>query len=592
MKYLTFVTSVFLIFFFAYACTSALALDDIENFHSQITVNQDTSLTIIETINYATDLEKHGIFRYIPLMYQQETGNFSRRISQITVTDPNNQPIPFTRSVENRNLVLKIGDPDSTFTGKKTYIIRYRVDDALNQFASHDELFWDITGEGWQIPIQKTKASITSDYASVQDSKCFGGPSGSNDGICTVFHTHNQAQVEYASPISYNDNLTIALKFTKPNDLQFPSSTEKLIKFLTDNWSLILLPFPFLIMCFVWNKYGRDWQFISPNVFNTDPAAPIHKKPLNDYFRVPFVYEPLTEITPGEAGAIVDEKVDNQDVIAEIIDLARKKYLKLEANTKKGFFSNSNDYTFTKLKDNTNELPASQTRLMQDIFKSGDSVTLSSLKGKFYTTMEAVKGIINDHLTQKGLFTTHPTRRRVIGISLSLVLHFIVIKTLIAQLVIVDFFFSAFYPIIFGLFGLGGFISLWLGYNLVQKTALGTNLSLQAKGLKRTIKYGKWREQIKEKNLFIEEVMPYAVALGVIDKLANDMKLLNLKPPQYLSIGYNSSSYNSMNMLSSFSSTASSTLSYNPSSGSSSGGSGFSGGSSGGGGGGGGGGSW
>jgi len=117
-----------------------------------------------------------------------------------------------------------------------------------------------------------------------------------------------------------------------------------------------------------------------------------------------------------------------------------------------------------------------------------------------------------------------------------------------------------------------------------QKTAVGNNLWMQVRGLKQSINYGKWREIIKEKNLFIEEVLPFAVSLGVIDRLAKDMKDLDIEPPDYFHAGASGSL--SQDFVSQFNNDMNSSIAYNPSS-SSSGGS-----FSGGGGGGGGGGSW
>src|SRR4030042_3290226 len=101
----------------------AQALDEITSFSSQITINQNTSLTIQETLNYSTSIEKHGIFRYIPLTYARDNHIYSTKISAITVTNTNHQNIPYTSSHEAKNLVLKIGDPNRTFTGNQTYML-------------------------------------------------------------------------------------------------------------------------------------------------------------------------------------------------------------------------------------------------------------------------------------------------------------------------------------------------------------------------------------------------------------------------------------------------------------------------------------
>jgi uncharacterized membrane protein len=137
---------------------------------------------------------------------------------------------------------------------------------------------------------------------------------------------------------------------------------------------------------------------------------------------------------------------------------------------------------------------------------------------------------------------------------------------------------------------LGVVVSIFLAVKMPRRTAWGYNLYQQIKGLKYYMEKGKWREEVMEKNLFLEEMLPLAISLGVVNKLAKDMKDLGLKPPEYFE-GMVMSSF--VHDLNNFNSVMATNLTTSPSGNSSwSGGSGFSGGSSGGGFGGGGGGSW
>jgi uncharacterized membrane protein len=569
----SFLISLFLlIIFFPKAYIKAQQIDQVDNFSSQITINTDTSISIIEEISYQTNLQKHGIFRYIPISYSRNGLNYTAKVKNINITDKKTGlPIPFTQSSDSKNITLKIGDPNTTFTGTKIYRISYEVENALKRFQDHDELYWDITGEGWQIPILTSQATIKSPFAQITKVDCFTGEFGSNDKLCQSDFNQNQAVFIYPQLITYGQNFTVAIALDQSNSsIIFPGKLETTIKTIRDNilkigyFSLfIIMPVVFFL---IWYKKGRDYMFISPNVFNNDPAQPQQLKPIFYRHRTPFVYEPLKDLTPGEAGTILDERTDNQDVIAEILDLARKKYLKIEQIEEKNFLGKSLDYKFTKLKESDDLLPAQQKYLLEKIFGNSTEKTLKSLKGKFYTHMQKTKEMINQILYDKKLFTKNPYKIRNLYIFLFIIASFII-------------------P------GLSIIMAFILGYSMPQKTAVGTNFMLQARGLKETIKRGKWREQIKEKNLFIEEVLPFAVALGVVDKLAKDMEDLNLTPPSYI----HTTTYSNLataQFLNSFSSQANSNLSYNPSSSHASGGSGFSGGSSGGGGGGGGGGSW
>lgn len=563
----------------------AIAKDQISHFQTVITINQDTSITTSETIYYQTDVPKHGLYRYLPLEYRRQNFKYQTVIDQIQVTDEASDPIPFTRSRDGHFLVLKIGDANVTFTGEKTYLINYRTTDALTHFADHDELYWDVTGEGWRIPVVTSQATINSSFAPIQNLVCYSGPVDTNDGLCQTTFYPDQAKVSYQKPINYQQNLTFAISLSQPNQLHFPSTSEKFIKALKANWPFIFLPLPLLITFFYWYKKGRDYLFLSPNIFDLEPNRPVKLKPLFEPDRTPLAYEPIAALTPGEAGALIDEKIDTRDIVAEIIDLARKKYLKIEPVTQKGLLFSSKDYLFTRLKPSDTSLPEHQRYLLDSLLQGAPANHLSKLKGSFMSNMTTIRDLINRRLIDRQLYTNHPNTARALGFGLVFLTHGLVFVCLLP---IISFLTVA-WPLI--LLGGSFIISSFFAWNLVQKTALGSNLALQAKGLRQTIRYGRWREQIKEKHLFIEEVLPFAVSLGVINQLAADMKDLDLQAPEYFS----SPSLTQMsfgNFVSDFSTQTSSSLSYNPSSSSWSGGSGFSGGSSGGGGGGGGGGSW
>lgn len=576
------------LFFLWPKAVEAQQVDGVTNFSAEITINQDTSVSIKETIDYQTNYPRHGIYRYIPYRYQREGFSYSTKITEIEVNGAQGSSIPFTKSWESGNLVLKIGDPERTFTGEKIYILSYRVEDALKRFENHDELYWDITGEGWQIPIEKSRALIVSPFAKITKIECYSGPVGGDDGLCEK-ELASEAKAEFYYPvrISYGDNMTVAVALDQEGAIVFPSLGERVLKWVRDNFFVFLVPLPFLVMFFVWYKRGRDWMFLSPNIFNLDESQPKRLKPIFYRHRMPLAYEPLENLTPGEAGAILDEKLDNQDVVAEILDLARKKYLRITALEKKGFLKKEGDYLFTRLKEPDSGLPEHQKYLLEEIFDSKEEKKLSKLEGKFYTKMEKTKEMMVESITAKKLFTANMRKTRAGAIGLGVLLNILALGLMIIGLMRT----GSFWPIL--LFGGQVLSSFFLAYNMPQKTAVGTNLMLQARGLKETIKRGKWREEIKEKNLFIEEIFPFAVAFGVVEKLAKDMEELNLKPPSYLE-GYSVSQMSFANFSRSFSTAAATGLGYHPSSSSWSGGSGFSGGggSSGGGGGGGGGGSW
>lgn len=559
--------------------TSVSAIGTISSFDSQITINQDTSLSITETIVFETDVPRRGIFRYIPMRYHQRGLNFRARVTDFSVVDEQGQPYRYERSVDGGNVFLKIGDPDVEFTGTKVYVLQYRVENAVQLRDGVQSLIWDITGEGWQIPIAYSSTTVQSPFADLSNLECFSGDFGEDDGLCVLqVSSADEATFVYDEPITYGRNLTVSAVLVEPNQLLFPTFTDRLLKTIGDNVVVGLLAIPGLIMFYWWWYKGRDSVFISANVFANDPSQPQRKNGLFASLRTPMVYEPLKDLTPGEAGAILDERVDNRDVIAELIDLAHLKYLKIERVEKKKLLGSETDYNFTQLKSADDKLTPAQKYLHGALFKGRDSVKLSTLKGSFYTHMSKVKDLIYESLTSKGFFAQNPNQVRIKAFVMAGVMGAISFIFLMGQLNM-----GVFWAVpVFVMSSLVGATCAWF---MPAKTAVGSNYSMQARGLRETIKRGAWREKIKEKHLFIEEVLPFAVALGVIDQLSKDMEKMHIKPPEYVSNGF-TSHMTTAAFVSSFTSSAGSTMSYNPSSSSSGGG------GAGGGGGGGGGGSW
>lgn len=570
-SFLVFVVSLFI------GNQSIFAAESINSFYSRIEINQDTSLFISEQIQYTTTVSKHGIYRYIPISYNKNNQVEVLNISNIQVTNEEGFSIPFTRSTNRKFVTLKIGDPDITFKGEKNYVINYVVERGINKLENSSELHWDITGEGWEIPILQTSATIISNYADIIDTKCYSGGFGKNDGLCNFEAGTNQATFTYLKQINYGDNMTVTLNFPKESLLEFPTQKELYLLWLKHNWPIFLLPLPLLFILIRWYRKGRNFEFVSQDVYDLNPDKPFVFQSIRFFKRTPMVYEPLKSLTPGEAGALIDGKSDTQDVVAEILELARKKYLKINSKKSKILFFTSTDYSFEKLANSSEGLNKVQAYLFDELFKTGSNVSVSSLRGEFHTVITKAKLMLNNSLFNKQIFTEEPSKANAKGYGLFIIMLVALLLLYISSLIPLGITWPLFFLALQAPFG------FYIASNMSQKTAVGTNLWLQSRGLKASIKRGAWREKIKEKNLFIEEVLPFAVALGVVDKLTKDMKDLDIKPPEYIS-NNGLATIAAADFVSGFSRDVGSSLSYNPSSSSSGGG--FSGGGSGGGGGG------
>ena len=565
MKKTIFIFASVMLFFFWAPLALAEEPYVIENFDSHVTINQDTSLTVEETIDVYFNEPRHGIFRDIPVVYRADSRVINSRLQVLSVNDN------YETSRQGDSIQIKIGDADKLITGSKSYKITYKMRKIIQRFDSHDELYWNVAGGAWETEIKKVSAGVTSEFAEVTKTKCYE--------CRAVAENKNSASFVSESVLGNGLDMTIVVALNKNNQLNFAATTSELI---FDNWGYLVAILPFFAMLIFWLRQGRDIRYVGDNVYFTPDDKATETTPVfNKREFLPMVYSPIAGLTPSEVGTLVDEKVDIHDVVAEIMELGRLGFLKIEKLDKKWA---KDDYLIKKLKGDTSKLREYQKYLYDSLFSFGevkDLVKLSELKKKFYTKLEKFRDKLYVHTKDAGYFGARPDHIRalwlvVVGVTEGL-----------AFFLLIQYFESTgtFWP--FVIFAASAIPSFILAYQMPRRTPKGYALFRQTKGLAFYLSKGKWREEIKEKHLFLDEILPLAISLGVVRELARDMQELGVKPPSY----FDAHGAVWAASIGNFSSSASSSFGAGTSGSSWSGGSGFSGGG-GGGFGGGGGGSW
>ena len=588
----------------------------INSFDSQIEINKDTSLTVIETIQATFTEAKHGIYRVIPVIYSANGKTINARFQLLSVTQ-DGKTIPYETSRLAQSIKIKIGDPNKTFMGPVTYEIKYKIHEVLLRYSDHDEVYWNVIGGEWDTLIEKASAQIISPYAEISKITCYQGTSGGKDQNCQTNFSKDRANFSSTINLYAGSDFTVVTGLNSQNQLLFPNIIQRQANFITDNFGYLIALFPITVLFIVWYKTGRDKRFLSDNVFTQPEDNKQRNLGIFEREHLPLAYTPIKNITPAQLGTILDEKVDTKDIVAEIIELARLGFLTIQRTEVKKLFGKKTDYIFTNNNKDASQLKKYQKYLLDHIFDTQledkdlslflkddttgigksfvnkaltgkiQTTSLSKLKNHFYSHLETIKRDLYENMKSEKMFTNNPSGVRTLwGLlyTIMMVLCFFGVTfftALTANGGPMFIFFPTIIPAIF------------LIKNMSQRTAWGHSLYRQATGLKYYINVGKWREEIAEKNLFLEEILPLAICLGVVDKLANDLQDLGLEPPNYLN-GFTTAAF--ANDMSHFNSSAATNIVSSPApSGHSSwsGGSGFSGGgSSGGGFGGGGGGSW
>lgn len=544
--------------------------EQVNSFDASYTIHQDSSVDVVEGIEYdfGPDLH-HGIFRYIPVFYSNNSINRTIRISDVVVTDKTGRPYKFTQSKQGDNLYLKIGDPDVTISGVHFYVIQYKVRGAINYFSDHDEFYWNVTGNGWNVPIAKASAIVTyPDYAgnSFTGFECYVGEAGSN-AVCSSKAKDDAQKIGtvrfiQADQLLPGEGLTIVVG-TPKGILREPTLIEGIISFFQDNIRYLiagLFPiFALVVMFYLWYTRGRD--------------------PKGRATIIP-EYEAPDKLSPSQVGGLADEHVEGHELSAEIVGLAIAGFLKINRIESEGFIKMA-DYELVKLKNADGSLNGIQIMLMGKLFAEGaTTVKISDLKEKFYKDFLEIKDAIYNTLVDGGYFPKSPAKVR--GIYVSAAFACFAIGFFIGGPFIVSGIICA---LIVGLFS----------FIMPVKTVKGVLAEQSIEGLKLYLTVAE-KARIEfhnapEKNpQQFEKLLPFAMALKVEEQWAKQFKDIYLTPPQWYG-GAQNAGFNALiltNNLNNFSAAADKNLVASPAAKGSSGfgGGGFSGGGFGGGGGG------
>ncbi len=538
------------------------ASEQISSYRSDITVNQDATVDITETIVYdfgSPTEARHGIIRTIPAVKTNTDGKrFKLDYTLKSITDQSGRPYDYTDQSTSTQLEAKVGSASVTVSGEKTYVIRYQVAGAITYFSDHDEFYWNATGTEWTVPIAYSQVTVTLPSSVITNtgfSTCYTGVSGSSAQRCTIQTTGNGAVITSEGPLASSEGLTAVVGF--PIDkIAHVEPVPYTDFFDTTAGKIAIVIFILIGICWYivlpgyiirnWFKHGRDPKVDGPVTAWFDPPKLANGRPL----------------TPGETGTVIDETAGMPEVTATVIHLAQRGYLKIVEKVKKDFY-------LTKEKEYESDatiLPF-ELELLKGFFQGKTELKLKD--ADLALNVQNAQKKMYTQCMDNGYFTANPQTTRIK------------------------------YTVI-GVFGLAtGNIPLLIaafgfGIHMASKTRIGAEAATVAKGLKNFLSSQQRQLEFQaDKQMMFEKLLPYAIAFGVEKVWAKRFEGIDLTQPGWYQ-GYNNTSLFTAMLLTdslnhSFSQFRSAATPTKSSSGFSSG---FSGGFSGGGGGGGGGGSW
>ena len=250
-------------------CGAAAAREErIGDFFSYIEVGADGTLTVAEviTVTATGDEIKRGIYRDFPTIYQKPGGGRHTVGFDIVGVQRDDEPISYFTEKRSNGVRVYMGSKDITIRpGTYTYKFTYRTDRQI--FFSHerDELYWNVTGNDWNFPIDSVAAFITlpegarvlsrDGYTGRQGEKGGDWSTGGESGGRVTFQTTRTL----APGEGFTFSVTWPKGFVKP-----PGAADKTRYLMRDNMAYLVaasgLTLLFMFYYISWNRVGRDPQ--------------------------------------------------------------------------------------------------------------------------------------------------------------------------------------------------------------------------------------------------------------------------------------------------------------------------------------------
>ena len=328
-----------------------LAADEfIETFHSDIRIDATGDLVVTETIRVKAEGRsiRRGIYRDFPTRYRDARGLSVVVDFEVLDVRRDGRPEPYHVEARGNGKRVYIGDRNVYLEPAfYDYQLRYRTSRQLGYFGEFDELYWNVTGNGWAFPIERASARVLlpADAGELRLTG-FTGPDGSAGKALTHRQSGaREAYFETTAPLGPREGLTIVAAFPK-GIVAEPTAAQRRAWLWHDNRASILAIGGTLILLayylLLWYRVGRD------------PAAGV----------VVPLYRPPEGYSPASMRYVQNMGYDKRCFTAATVNLATKGALEI--------VDDDGDFELRRTGEPPREpLAAGESRVLQGLFGGG-----------------------------------------------------------------------------------------------------------------------------------------------------------------------------------------------------------------------------
>ncbi len=346
----------------------------------EIQINKDSTFDVIERQAYYLD----GSFGYF---YRDIELKDLDHISDVEVFDSDGRKLSkeeYEFKYKGNRLHIQWDFDRRDFNNElKKWTVKYKVHGGLGFFDNYDELYWNAIFQDRDVVIKQAEVivNLPQEVDEIK-TRLFVGKSGSTT-------ESNNYQVIDAKTVKFwgknlmpGEYLTIVAAWPK-GIVQKPFLYRNQLINLIVLFIALLIPIIVFIKAFtIWREKGRD-----PKIKKTIIAH----------------YSPPDNLSPAVVGVLIKQSVDVKDILATVVNLAVRGYLRIREQENKFLFIKNKEYIFEKLKQEGDLKPFEQ-EIMKTLFKKGDLISSKDLRNKFYKELPDIKKEIYKEVASTGLF--------------------------------------------------------------------------------------------------------------------------------------------------------------------------------------------
>ncbi|MHC5010956.1 MAG: DUF2207 domain-containing protein [Planctomycetota bacterium] len=484
----------------------------VQDFHSEITVDEKGVVRVEERIQVDFRGSYNGIYRDIPYGYTFPSGVRGKiRLEVTAVEDDAGTALTYWEKRRGGFVKLKIKVPGAN-NAVRTIVIRYRAENVVRQydesdsdFGLHDQLYWNVTGDGWLTTIEHASARVhlpvSVPASTIRATAYTGGYGMKGQQFRSEIGEGNVVFFETTQALPPHAGLTIVVGF-EVGHVEHPSFLRKVWWIVEANWYVVIPLLLLLLWFFVWHRLGRD-------ALEGRTIIPEWDAPMG--------------LRAAEVGVLVDDKMDRRDVTAAIVDLAVRGVLKIH-ETEKSFRLE----LLPKGREKA-QLERYEDRLLDGLFTGDETeVSLTSLNRKFYKKIPGIRRRILDDLVGKGFFPKAPDTTVQKWVA------FTILALVGAGILGAVAHFPWTYFVAVSLCAIPMFV---FAVHMPRRTRKGLDALARIRGIEEYLSTAE-EERMKQMPLsHFETLLPFAVALDLHERWAKAFAGLFEEPPEWLDTG-------------------------------------------------------